>query len=736
MNLDNLLVQIQNMQSRMAQMQQRADELLSQQQQQEITATAFEELNTALEELQATNEELHRQNEALAAAYQAREAERQRYQELFEFAPDGYLVTDRDGMIQEANRAAANLLNVSQPLLVGSSLNLYIPTSEHQAFCNELNQLCQMGDVREWELRLQPMNREPFEAAVTVGARRNLEGNPIGLRWLIRDISERKATQKEIHFQAKLLDAVEQAVIANDLEMNIIYWNNYATKLYGWSKSEAIGRNGIELLAPAPLVTEATQLCDEIIDGNSSVAELQLRHKDGATFPVQITASPIFDAAGNQIGLVGISYDITERKAAGFALQRLNEELENRVTERTVELEQANEQLRNEITERQWFEAVLSQREQEFRDLVENAPDMIARFDKELRHVYVNPVVESITGLSPQNFIGKTHQELGMPKEITVFWNKALQAVFETQSEHEIEFDFLTPQGLKSFQSRLVPEFASNGTTETVLTIVRDITDRKRAELEAYNALVKERELGELKSRFVAMTSHEFRTPLATIQSSAELLENYRQRLSEEKQQLHLRRIQTAVDQMIQMLNDILMMEEAEITKLEFQPIPLDLVRFCRTLVEEMQVSTKKQNMIAFIHQGSCPEENQELSSSLPLFDEKLLRRIFGNLLSNALKYSPPNSTIKFNLTCLNNQAIFQIQDQGIGIPPEDQVHLFEPFHRANNVGNIQGTGLGLAIVKQCVDLHKGEITVISTVGQGSTFTVMLPLSNTTMTLS
>lgn len=733
MNLDNLLVQIQNMQSRMAQMQQRADNLLSQQQQQEITETAFEELNTALEELHATNEELHRQNEALATAYQAREAERQRYQELFEFAPDGYLVTDKEGMIQEANQAAANLLNVSQPSLVGSYLNHYIPTSEHQAFCTKLNQLCQVDHVQEWELRLQPMNRECFEAAVTVGIGRNLAGNPVGLRWLIRDISERQAIQKEIYFQAKLLDVVEQAVIANDLDMNIIYWNNYATKLYGWSKSEAMNRNGIELLAPTSLVTEATQLCDEVIAGNSSITELQLRHKNGSTFPVQITASPIFDAEGNQIGVVGISYDITERKAAGFALQRLNQELENRVAERTAKLEQANQQLRNEIAERQWFEAALSQREQEFRNLVENAPDMIARFDKELRHIYVNPVVESITGLLPQDFIGKTYQELGIPKEIAGFWNKALKAVFETHSEHEIEFDFSTPRGLRSYQSRLVPEFAPNGTTETVLIIVRDITDRKRAELEAYNALIKERRLGELKSRFVAMTSHEFRTPLATIQSSAELLENYRQRLSEEKQQLHLRRIQTSVEQMILMLNDLLIMEEAEATKLEFQPTPLDLVKFCRNLVEELQLSAQNQNTIIFIHQGNCPEGNQEFSHSLPLLDEKLLRRIFSNLLSNALKYSPNNSTIKFNLTCINNQAVFQIQDWGIGIPPEDQIHLFEPFHRANNVGRIQGTGLGLAIVKQCVDLHKGEITVISAIGEGSTFTVTLPLCHTTM---
>ncbi|HAJ64701.1 MAG TPA: hypothetical protein DCP31_40255 [Cyanobacteria bacterium UBA8543] len=122
------------------------------------------------------------------------------------------------------------------------------------------------------------------------------------------------------------------------------------------------------------------------------------------------------------------------------------------------------------------------------------------------------------------------------------------------------------------------------------------------------------------------------------------------------------------------------------------------------------------------IFTGQCPG----IASNM---DEKLLRQILTNLISNAVKYSPSDSTIKFNLTCLNDKAIFKIQDQGIGIPLEDQTRLFESFHRARNVGTIEGTGLGLAIVKQCVDLHTGEITVESEVGKGTTFTVILPLS-------
>ncbi len=184
------------------------------------------------------------------------------------------------------------------------------------------------------------------------------------------------------------------------------------------------------------------------------------------------------------------------------------------------------------------------------------------------------------------------------------------------------------------------------------------------------------------------------------------------------------------------MLNDILLLGKAEAGKLEFSPTPLDLVQWCRHLVEDLQLVNKNQQVIHFTYhnhstkaaQGTSEGDSSELNPSLLLLDEKLLRHILGNLLSNALKYSSQGSIVQLALTCLNDKAIFQIQDQGIGIPSEDQSRLFESFHRAGNVGTIQGTGLGLAIVKQCVDLHRGEITFTSEVGKGTMFTVTLPL--------
>lgn len=247
----------------------------------------------------------------------------------------------------------------------------------------------------------------------------------------------------------------------------------------------------------------------------------------------------------------------------------------------------------------------------------------------------------------------------------------------------------------------------------------QEISNKERAEAEARNALLKEKELGELKSRFVSMASHEIRTPLATISLSAGFLQDYGDKCTEEKKQAHMHRIQLAVNRMTQMLDEVLLIGKADSGKLELKRAPMELQAFCQELVAEMQIAASPSHTLFFASRGQCPPA---------CLDEKLLRHILTNLLSNAIKYSPKGGTVFCELSLDYERAIFQIKDQGIGIPLEDIPRLFETFHRAKNVGTIPGTGLGLAIVKRYVDLHSGEITVDSQVGVGTTFTVTLPL--------
>jgi len=259
-----------------------------------------------------------------------------------------------------------------------------------------------------------------------------------------------------------------------------------------------------------------------------------------------------------------------------------------------------------------------------------------------------------------------------------------------------------------------------NSTRLNCVAFVLDITQRKQAEEEMRNALEKERELNELKSRFVSMVSHEFRNPLNLISGTAQLLVRSNNKLSEPKKQELLQRQQAAINRLIELLDDVLTLGRAEVGKLEFNPIELELEAFCRQLVAEMQLTAKAAHAIALVSPG------KRFTTKA---DKKLLQQILTNLLSNAIKYSPQGGTVTLELTCQENEAIFRVKDEGIGIPPKDLQRLFESFHRASNVGGIPGTGLGLAVVKQAVDLHQGAIAVESEVGVGTTFTVTLPMN-------
>lgn len=232
-------------------------------------------------------------------------------------------------------------------------------------------------------------------------------------------------------------------------------------------------------------------------------------------------------------------------------------------------------------------------------------------------------------------------------------------------------------------------------------------------------ALAKEQELNELKSNFVAMVSHEFRAPMTIIRTSAQLLENYNPQLTEERRAKYFQRIQSSINQMVQLLDEVLFLSKTEVDRVEYQPAPLDLKNFCQELTEIFQLNTDAKRDIIFNHQGEC---------TLAQMDENLLSCIFTNLLSNAIKYSFPETKIWFDLVCQEDVATFRVQDQGIGIPYRDQTRLFETFYRARNVGKIEGTGLGLVIVRKCVDLHGGEIRIISKEGVGTTITVRLPM--------
>lgn len=231
--------------------------------------------------------------------------------------------------------------------------------------------------------------------------------------------------------------------------------------------------------------------------------------------------------------------------------------------------------------------------------------------------------------------------------------------------------------------------------------------------------LLKAQEQNQLRSEFVSMISHDIRNPLNTILASAVLLQDHEEKLSQEKKVSLFQRIRSASKNMAQLLDEVILIGEADSGQLQYQPSPINLEVFCRQLVEEIQLSYGGKSQINL---------NFKLTLTEVRVDPNLLRRILINLLENAIKYSPESESVQFDVRVQDQTIDFCIQDQGIGIPADSLPLLFEPFHRAKNVGSISGTGLGLAIVKHCVDTHGGKIWVDSQMGIGTTFIVRLPL--------
>jgi PAS domain S-box-containing protein len=337
------------------------------------------------------------------------------------------------------------------------------------------------------------------------------------------------------------------------------------------------------------------------------------------------------------------------------------------------------------------------------------------------RHEWVNEKFSRMLGYPREVLIGRTSEYIHSDRASWErFGVEARQALIDTGS-YTCEQQLRRASGelfwVEMGGSCVRPNDPDSGVIWTFL----DITGRKNSEAEMREALEQQRALNELRSRFVAMTSHEFRTPLAAILSAEELLRHYGDRLPRAEREETLDGIADGVQRKTRMLDRVLLLGRADAQMLEFKPAPLDLPALCAQLADEARLQ----------HPGAASTLACSVDAALGagLYDEKLLRHVFGNLLSNALKYSPRGGVVRFEVRAEEGATVFRVSDQGIGIPPDELGHLFESFHRASNVGTIQGTGLGLAIVKNAVQRHGGTIAVESRLGEGTTFTVRLPVT-------
>ncbi len=358
---------------------------------------------------------------------------------------------------------------------------------------------------------------------------------------------------------------------------------------------------------------------------------------------------------------------------------------------------------------KRWLEAIL-----------DNLVDGVMIFDRYGKIELLNRAGAYIFGYDQSAIIGQNVRQLfvGLDDEAT---DAELAAFLEQVSNLGDEM-----QGRRADRREFPMYFAVSemqmDTRHVYTAIFQDFTERKFLEAEVWEkerlgfALEKERELRDLKNRFISMMSHDLKTPLAAIQLAASMLRNYSERFSAAEKKDAYDTIDQQVDYLTELINDVMQISRADFTGAELNLEVVDLETYCRDILEAVQATRRKG--LSFV--GT----ERRIEARL---DTKLMRRAITNLLTNAIKYSPENSPVTLELTYGDSRATIRVIDNGMGIPPADLPGLFEPFNRASNVGSIQGTGLGLAIAKQAVDLHGGSISVESSLGQGTSFTIILP---------
>ncbi|MDZ7862226.1 ATP-binding protein [Acidovorax sp.] len=357
--------------------------------------------------------------------------------------------------------------------------------------------------------------------------------------------------------------------------------------------------------------------------------------------------------------------------------------------------------------------------EARYRSVIENVGVGVAVAQDGLL-VFVNPSMVNIVGHPAEFLLNRPLTAAIHPDDAGKVADRHHARLRGENVESNYNFRIITQTGeVRTLDLSVVSIQWSN--REATLLFVVDITARVEAEKNQRHALQQQTALNDMKARFITMASHEFRTPLATIHGSVELLQHYQDRMPADKKAATLQRIDDAVARMTHMLENVLVIGRTDAGRLEFRPRALSVTAFCNSLVDEVRSAMARQVAHIRLTLDFPPAEH------MYLLDEALIRNIVGNLLSNAIKYSPNGGEVLFSIAPEGEQLVLTVSDQGIGIPKADQTQLFVSFHRASNVGPIAGTGLGLSIVKEAVVCHQGSITVTSDVGQGSRFTVLLP---------
>lgn len=532
-------------------------------------------------------------------------------------------------------------------------------------------------------------------------------------------------------------NAVDGMVVINNRGI-IQTINESVTKMFQYSKEEMSGKN-ISLLMPEPDRSKHDGYLKKHIDtGEKKIIgigrEVIGRRKDGSTFPFFLSVCDVKTTSGEQL-FAGVLHDISVLKKAQIEvenyskrLEKNNSDLENHVDDRTAQLSLANKELESsnillakQIDENKKANIELLKSQQMLAIIAQNYPNgIISVYNKNHVCEFIEGLELKKLGLSKDDFLGKTINETfeAEASEIhTEHFNKTIHGentIYELSINHNKYLFYTTP--IKDDYNII----------DRIVVVCLNITQIKEAEEKTLHALDKANELSELKSRFISMASHEFRTPLSTILSSLNLMMKYKDLNEHEKFASHGIKIKTSIINLTEILEYFLSVEKLDSGHFKIEPTLFDLVDFINTNIDEVVNDLKDKQRIVL---------QLSLKKIMINHDKKIIRTIWQNLITNAIKYSPENGEIIVHLQAIDDKFVLSVTDNGIGIPENEKKHLFERFYRANNASNIQGTGIGLNIIKKYIELLGGNITFTSKINEGTTFIVNLPLVLKTNTI-
>jgi PAS domain S-box-containing protein len=519
-----------------------------------------------------------------------------------------------------------------------------------------------------------------------------------GFQCVVRDITQRKKAEEEIRRTNQFLDSVLENIpnmifIKDAGNLRFLRINKAGEKLLGLLQEDLLGKNDYDFF-PAEQADFFTKKDKEVINNHRGIDILEepINTSHGTRW-LHTKKIPVSDAEGKPLYLLGISEDITDKKKTEDTIIELNKNLARYVAE---------------LEESQRF----------YKTIARNFPDgTITVLDQNLNYIFVDGRELAIEGLNSEELLGTSYMNR-FPEEMRFEIKNRLLQLFKGNN---VTFE-VTLSG-NYYIMHGVPLGNTVGNISEVLVVKQNITKLKEAEANMKAALDKEKLINELKSRFVALASHEFRTPLSTILSSTELIGEYIQHegqnpaIIREKNEHHLKRIKLSIQNMVNTLNSFLSLDQLEQGKIQMNPVDFNVKELANEIIEELHTKLKNGQTIQYMHRSE--QEN--------IFTDRLMiKNVVLNLLANAIKYSSENTAVTFR-TAINNEGfIFTVEDRGIGIPESEQENLFERFFRAKNTLNIEGTGLGLSIVKKYIDLLDGSISFTSRENEGSVFRVTI----------